>query len=263
MGSEHTPGQYPRIWQVVIVILISIFITFLTGIIGTLIGLKTELFLLEALIIVPAVIFTLRTHYSPVLVFRLRPVSRKVIITSIFIGIAFTILSDEIDRLVQLVLPTPEIFRKLIEASLKIQSTSDLIIIVFSAVFLAAIVEELLFRGFVQTSFEKHFDVTKGVMSTALIFAVFHFNPWWGIQILIFGILLGVMAWKSNSVVPSIIVHFINNGFSLIFVNASPEAFQWYLFKNHVSIPILLSAIIVTIYGMKLFYQFCDSSASG
>ena len=77
---------------------------------------------------------------------------------------------------------------------------------------------------------------------------------------MVIGIILGVMAWKSNSIIPSMIVHFINNGIALIFANSKPAQYQWYLYKNHVSIPIIIAAIIAVFYGMKLFYKFCDSS---
>lgn len=261
MDIENKSDQYPQIWQVIIVILITVSMTFLFGLIGTIIGAKTELFLLEVVIILPALIFTLKKNLSSVILFRLRPVNKKIVISSVFIGIAFTVVSDEIDRIVQTFFPMPEMLRNAIEESLKIQSTSDLIIIVFSAVFLAAIVEELLFRGFVQTSFEYHFDITKAVMASALIFTIIHFNPWWSIQVMIIGVILGVMAWKSNSVIPSMIVHLINNGIALIFANVEPEKYQWYLYKDHVSIPIIIAAILIIFYGMKLFYKFCDSSS--
>lgn len=260
MDTEYQPDQFPKIGQVVIVILITLFITFLLGLFGTIVGAKTVLFLLEGVIILPAIIFTLRNNFSSVALFRLRPISQKIIASSLLIAIAFTVVSDEIDRIVQIFFPMPEVFREMIEASLKIQSASDFIIIVFSAVFLAACVEELLFRGFVQTTFEHHFDITKAVMSTALIFTIIHLNPWWSIQMIVFGIILGVMAWKSNSIIPPIIIHFVNNGIALIFVNINPAKYQWYLYKDHVSIPIVIAAILITIYGMKLFYRFCDSS---
>lgn len=260
MEIENQQDRYPQIWQVMVVILTTFFITFILGLIGALVGVKTELFLLEAVIILPALVFTLRNNFPTVTLFRLRPVNKNVIMASILIGIAFTVVSDEIDRIVQIFFPMPEILRQAIEESLKIQSTSDLIIIIISAVFIAAIVEEMLFRGFVQTSFERHFDVTKAVMSSALIFTIIHFNPWWAIQVMIIGVILGVMAWKSNSIVPAMIVHLINNGIALIFANSKPEQYQWYLYKDHVSIPIVIAAIIVVFFGMKLFYKFCDSS---
>ncbi len=262
MVTEQQPDQFPKIGQVIIVVLITLFITFILGLIGTLIGAQTELFLLEGVIILPALVFTARKNFSSIILFRLRPINKNIMAISFLIGVAFTVVTDEIDRVVQIFFPMPEVFQEAIEASLKIHSTSDFLIIVFSAVFLAAIVEELLFRGFVQTTFEHHLDITKAVMSTALIFTVIHFNPWWSIQMIIFGIILGVMAWKSNSIIPPAIVHFVNNGIALIFANIDSAKYQWYLYKDHVSIPILMFAILISIYSMKLFYRLCDTASS-
>jgi sodium transport system permease protein len=262
MEDEQNLKQYPQMKQVLIVIFLTLVITVLVGALGAVIGARTELFLLEALIIFPALIFTLKNKYSTVQIFRLRKVNLKVILISIILGCAFTIVSDEIDRVVQIFFPMPEELQNAITAALKIETISDFIIIAFSAVVVAAIVEEMLFRGFVQTSLEHEFDVTKAVMSTALLFVIFHFNPWWSIQVMIFGIILGVIAWKSNSIIPSIIMHAINNSVALLITNINPKNMEWYLYKNHVHILILIIAIFATVFGIKLLYRFCETSLS-
>lgn len=263
MNSEHDITSYPSIRQVIIVILLTIGIVLLLGLIGTMLGATRELYLLEAVVILPALLFTYKNRFSAVTLFRLRGVNSRVVLISIIIGLGIAVVTDEIDRIVEIFFPMPDAVRQAIEAALKIESNSDLIIIVVSSVIFAAIVEEMLFRGFVQTSFEHHFDTTKAVMSSALLFAVIHFNPWWLIQVIIIGVILGVMAWKSDSIIPPIIVHFINNSLAIVFVNLSPEQIRWYLRGNHVQIPIVLAAIIVTVWGMKLFYEFTESHDSG
>ncbi|MDZ7264829.1 MAG: CPBP family intramembrane metalloprotease [candidate division KSB1 bacterium] len=261
MNTEGTP-IYPQVKEVFVILLITIIVTFVVAALVALVGARTELFLLEGLVIIPALLYLVIKRYPIQTVFRLRRVSFNVLGISAIIGMAFTIVTDEIDRLIQLVLPMPEPIRQMLEASLKINSISDLIIIAFSAVFLAAVVEEFLFRGFVQTSFENHFDVTKAVMSTALTFAFFHFNIWWSIQILIMGVILGVLAWKANSVYPAIVVHFINNAMALMSTNLTPTQMGWYYYKDHVRLPILIAAVLTTIYGIRLYYHFCDTRSS-
>jgi len=258
METEQTSDQYPQIWQVIVVIIVTLVIILGLGVIGTLAGARVELFLLEAFIALPAVAFALYRKFPLVKLFRLRLVNRRTIVASLMLGLAVPIVLDEVDRIVQIFFPMPEAIKQALEASLKFNTTGELLIIIFSAVFLAAIMEELLVRGFVQTSFESHFDVTKAVMSSALIFTIIHFNPWWSIQVMIIGIILGVMAWKSDSVIPPMILHFMNNAIALIFSNATPESYQWYLYKDHVSIPIVVSALVFSVYGMKLFYRSCE-----
>lgn len=260
MNRNHDSQAYPQLHHIIIVLLITLGLIFIISFIGALLGAKTGLFLLEFLIIVPAVIFVIIFKYPVFKVFRLRPVNKSVLAVSVLIGLGFTIIVDEFDRLIQIVFPMPDFLQKAIEESLKIQSTTDFFIIIFSAVFLAAILEEMLFRGFVQISFENTFDVTKAVMATAFLFAIIHLNPWWTIQYTLFGIILGVMAWKSSSVFPPMIVHFVNNGVALIFNNISPEKMQWYLSGNHVNLLLLAVAIIATFYGFKMFYYYCEKT---
>lgn len=260
MENEHNMDLYPNLLWILIIIVITFFAVLVGGAIGVLIGARTELFLLEAVIIIPAFIFAVANKYSLVQIFRLRKVSVQVIVLSIIIGIALAIVSDEIDRIVQIFFPMPEYLQNALAAALKMETISDFVIIIFSTVVIAAVVEEMLFRGFIQTSLEHHSDVTKAVMSTAVLFVVFHFNPWWSIQMMIIAIILGVLAWKSDSIIPTIIMHGVNNSMALVFSNIKPENLDWYLSKNHVKIPILILAIVTTIWGIQLFYRACDKS---
>jgi len=258
MNNAPPRDDYPQLREVTIVILFTLIVTSSIGFLSAIIGQRKELFLLEGLIILPALIFIIRNNYSIIRHFRLKWVSWRVVAVSMVIGLAFTIVSDEIDRIVQIFFPLPDALSEAIRQSIQITSWYDFFITVFSAVFLAAFVEEMMFRGFVQTSFENTFDITKAVMATSLIFAVVHFNPWWSIQVLVFGIVLGVMSWKSDSIIPSAIVHFINNGVALAFANMKEDSYSWYLYKGHVSILILIVAGLVTFYGFKSFYHYCE-----
>lgn len=206
----------------------------------------------------PALGYSLLFKYPIKKIFRLNKISLPVVGVSIIFGLGISVVVDEFDRLFQLIFPMPEMLKEVMEQSLKINSVTDLVIIGFSAVILASVLEEMLFRGFVQNSFEQTFDVTRAVMATAIIFAIVHLNPWWTVQFTFFGIFLGVLAWKSNSIIPPIIVHFLNNGIALLFSNTDPDKLKWYAGETHVNIWVLALAILFSYFGMKLFYEFCD-----
>jgi len=253
--------EFPSQKQALTIIIITMLLTFISGLVAAFIGLnRTQLLLFELFTIVPALIFVVRNKFSAVLVFRLRPVNLKIIVMSIFIGFSLTVIADELDRLIQLIFPMPDILLKALEETLKIQNTTDLIIVILSAVLMAAICEELLFRGFLQTSLENTFDITRAIMLTALLFAIVHFNPWWTIQLILFAVFLGVMAWKSNSIIPSIIAHLINNGVALIFNNVDKSHLEWYFWRNHVDPYIIGLAGLLLIFGFKKFYRYCDEN---
>jgi membrane protease YdiL (CAAX protease family) len=262
MDSQLHIDRYPKLWQIFIILLLTLFIIFVFGTIAFFISGGKGVLLSEAIIIIPALFFALKYNYSPILLFRLRSIKVNLLVISLIVGFSLTVISDEIDRLIQIIIKIPESFRLIYEKFLVINSISDFFIVVFSAVILAPVLEEMLFRGFLQTSLENNLNIKVAVIVTSIIFAIFHAYPWVLLQIFIIAIVMGVMAWKSNSIIPSIIVHLINNGIALIFVNSKPEQYQWYLYKGHVSIPILITAIFFAIFGMIIFFHFCKSSST-
>ena len=76
-------------------------------------------------------------------------------------------------------------------------------------------------------------------------------NPFWFAQIYILGILLGFLAWKTNSIVPSLILHSLNNLIALILSFSAKSETSFYLYKGHVSPWILLLAIIFIYTGFR------------
>jgi len=92
-----------------------------------------------------------------------------------------------------------------------------------------------------------------------LIFAFLHFMPWW-IQILLIGVVLGVLAWRSDSVWPGIVVHAINNGVALLQVNLPPESLDWYNWNGHVYPPLVVASAAAAFYCFKAFFRLTAGS---
>lgn len=107
------------------------------------------------------------------------------------------VLIDEVDRLVRLVLPLPEEIASEIGKTMLIDNGLDFILVTFSAVILAAVAEEAIFRGMLQQSVEKHVDVTKGVIYSSIAWALVHGNHYMMLQIFLFGFFSG-MAGMAN-----------------------------------------------------------------
>ena len=140
--------------------------------------------------------------------------------------------------------------------TLKATSGYSFFILFIAGAVLASIVEEMLFRGFLQGVLERSMEITKAVMITAVVFTLLHMWPWQLVQILILGVFLGVMTWKSGSIIPAVIVHFIVNSVSLLSVNFELEAPDWFIWKGHISPPLLLLSLVLAYYSFKLFYSF-------
>ena len=184
--------------------------------------------------------YAYKKKYDLYHLFRFKKVPLYVIILSILIALSLSILSDELSRLLDMVIPMPQWLTKQISESMKTDNTLDFILLFIGVVIVAAITEEGLIRGFLQTSLEQKGDVTRAVLLSAITWTFIHTNPWWAIQFFVLGVIFGYLAWRTDSVYPSIIAHGINNMIALFFINFDlEEKLSWYSWGEHVS-PLLL-----------------------
>jgi len=119
--------------------------------------------------------------------------------------------------------------------------------------------EEILFRGFLQVSLEKKGDITRAVILSSVTWTIIHVNPYWAIQIFVTGVILGFIAWRTNSVYPSMIVHATNNFLSLMVINYNlEESMDWYFLGDHISpvvFVIALGILIICIRRISAYYK--------
>ena len=205
----------------------------------------------QGFMLVPLLWF-LRTRKEPIVErLRIRFISSDVIISTIYLSFGIIILSDELDRVIQVFLPAPDYILDL-NGLLQPESITGFILLFTAVVIVAPLGEELLFRGFLQQVLEKHWkDITRAVLVTALLFAMIHMNPYWFIQIYILGILLGFLAWKTNSVIPPLILHGINNGMAMFFSFTKIESNHIYIFNGHVAPWFIFFSVYAVFKGFK------------
>ena len=235
------------------IVFLSIFSAFLSGGIILGIGLNTEssqklytffsFIIGQSFMLVPLILFLI-TKKEPILKsLRLNLVSFNIIILSIIFSIGLIILTDAIDRLIQVFIPAPEYIINL-NSLLQPETYLGYLLLFIAVAIIAPFGEEILFRGFLQQYLEHHWkDITKAVLITALFFAIIHMNPFWFIQIYILGIMLGFLSWKTKSIIPSLILHALNNTLALIFSFVDLENDNFYLWNNMVSPWIVIIAL--------------------
>jgi len=86
-----------------------------------------------------------------------------------------------------------------------------------------AFCEELLFRGYVQTRLNRSIGPALGIFLSSLLFAVFHMDWVHVIAVFPLGVYLGIISWRSGSLVPAMLAHFVNNSISVVAVVLGPE----------------------------------------
>ncbi|MCL1953514.1 MAG: CPBP family intramembrane metalloprotease, partial [Firmicutes bacterium] len=81
--------------------------------------------------------------------------------------------------------------------------------------FIAPITEELVFRFGILEGFKNKGGV-KAVLISSFAFAMMHMNPEQTFYQFLLGVVCGIATFKSNSIIPAIIIHACNNLFSFL-----------------------------------------------
>ena len=81
---------------------------------------------------------------------------------------------------------------------------------------LAPIVEELVFRGLIYGWVSGRWGTMAGFIVSSLAFAAAHFEPAHIVLVLPLGLLFGWMRRRTDSLLPSLVSHVVNNGFALL-----------------------------------------------
>jgi len=87
-----------------------------------------------------------------------------------------------------------------------------------AAVFIAPTCEEVFFRSFVFMGLRRGMSLTLSIIISALIFAIAHADPASFPVLIIIGIALAILRWRTSSIWPSIILHTLNNATSTLLI---------------------------------------------
>ena len=88
----------------------------------------------------------------------------------------------------------------------------------------APLVEELVFRGAVLKALLRwKQNPWVGIAISALLFAVIHMNPAQMPHAFLIGLLLGWMYYRTDSIVPGVVYHWVNNTAAYIMYNLYPN----------------------------------------
>lgn len=212
-------------------------------------------FLGQGVIVLPPIYYLNFKNKSIFDSFRIKPISFNIVINSIIFSVGIIILFDALDRVMYQIVPTPDYIIDLGKI-MQPESTLGLIFLFLAVVVMAPIGEEIVFRGFLQKFLEEYWkDITRAVLITSLFFAMIHFNPYWTIQIYLLGVILGFLSWKTKSVIPSIILHSINNGMAFISTVSDEYNVNFYLWGDYVSPVFIIIAIYLSYYSINKINQ--------
>ncbi|MFQ6092497.1 MAG: type II CAAX prenyl endopeptidase Rce1 family protein [bacterium] len=218
------------------------------------------------LILLPTLYFIQKNRRSFRQVLGLKRVSPQVLLLVLLITIPFRICSFLVSALVQTLFPVPDFIVRSLQrtyAELMFPSnTSELALTVLGIVFLAAICEEALFRGFILNTLLKRKSAWSAITITALGFSLYHLDPWAMPEVAIIGIFLGWLVVRTGSIFPAVLAHGTFNFIGIIlfpkvFGVTTIEAFFRISFPPYVYL-MALALLVVLLYA---FVRLTDTRA--
>jgi len=114
----------------------------------------------------------------------------------------------------------------LVQQMLENPSQELMLTMVFIAVIIAPLTEEIIFRGYIYGTLKKHIDPFISILVTSIIFALIHDSLWGIILLIIVGIVLNIAYEATGSLWTPIILHMLFNGmntFKIVFKDKIPE----------------------------------------
>ena len=134
----------------------------------------------------------------------------------------------------QEMLPMPQPIREILEplresleamfrGIVSAQSIPELVLVLLVVAIAPAVIEEMFFRGVVQYSFDRVVRPIWSAVIVGVIFALYHFNPFALVPLVVLGSFFGFLRYRSRSIVVAMTAHFINNALAVLALYSGME----------------------------------------
>ncbi len=135
----------------------------------------------------------------------------------------------------------------LVEMEYECNSVLDVILFYVSVSVLPALVEEFAFRGVILNILRKYSDGL-AILVSSVMFGLMHGNFTQIPFALVVGLILGYIAVKTNSLIPGIIIHFLNNAISVTFtlLETNTDLSDSVINSVYIIILLIISALSIT-----------------
>ncbi len=176
-------------------------------------------------LLLPTILFGLTRNWRWVEAFRLRPASWRIVVVTVFGTIALGLAVSQVTLwLIQKFANSAFVEQSKLTNLLSATGEASSPILLILAVMFPAFPEELVFRGAIQQGFERRYSPLTAIMLTGLIFALFHLDPLQTFSVVAIAMFWGWVAWRSQSVFPSLFAHAFQNALTVISVISAKNA---------------------------------------
>lgn len=157
-------------------------------------------------------------------------------IAVLFIGLQYNV--GFINIFISAVLPMPSWFEELFERVF--DDGNGFWSAFINVSIIAPITEESLFRGIIMHGLMRNYKSWYAILLSAILFSLFHMNPWQMTYTFFLGIVLGLLMIRTRSLPLCILAHSLNN-FIVLLLITYPKEFEKFSFPDT---PILVKIIL-------------------
>jgi membrane protease YdiL (CAAX protease family) len=118
----------------------------------------------------------------------------------------------------------------------------------------APIIEELIFRGLILQGFRRNYNGFVAVVMSALLFALFHLNPWQFPATFVLGLILGWLMLRTNNILLAILGHSINNALVLFTVTYWEQLHSHAIFLLEKKEFLQISGLVVALSIILMYF---------
>lgn len=217
-----------------------------------------EMFLMVAFLFVPffaVYLFADKSSKKSILLSLEKPASPTLFLLSIPFGLMLCFAGDYVSSAISTIFESIGITLTSVPEYEIPTSGPELFLFAFSTIVPPAIIEEFALRSVTMQPLRKYGDIWAIVM-TALVFGLMHRNAVQGIFAFIAGMVFGYIAVATNSIWPAVIVHALNNGFSVLLnvlmeTNEETANKVYALIISIVLVSGILSAVLFFVIGER------------
>ncbi len=170
----------------------------------------------QLFVVLPPVLMAIFLTSSPARTLRLAWPETRYLFMAVALVFTLNPLVNEFEPIVRRVFPLSEAIKTALGQLMGTSTNLGTMIVVLAL--MPAVFEELAFRGFILSGLERQHRTRSAILLSALMFGFLHvlmslFQQLFNATLL--GIVLGLLAVRSRSILPGIIFHFLNNAIAV------------------------------------------------
>ncbi len=154
-------------------------------------------------------------------------------------------------------IPVPEFFTEaqntMLEMITSFLKTDNALILGFIHIGLVpSLCEEVMFRGYLMRALEKSGGIIVALIVSSLLFGAFHLQLTNLLPLATLGFLLAYVTWITDSLIPAMLAHLVNNGGQVIIGSIYPSTLDLTQPENF-DLPIYLVVLSFVVMGVLLY----------